>query len=99
MDIVLVVTTIASLFLVIAAAEPLADRLRLPYAALLAVLGIAIGAGALFFLRTEITDALTPVAEAILNFPIRSNVFLTVFLPTLLFQATLGMNVRRMIDD
>lgn len=99
MDIVLVVTIIASLFIVIAAAEPLADRLRLPYAALLAVLGIAIGAGALFFLRTEITDALTPVAEAILNFPIRSNVFLTVFLPTLLFQATLGMNVRRMIDD
>ena len=39
------------------------------------------------------------MAEAILGLPIRSNVFLYVFLPTLLFQATLGMNQRRMLDD
>ena len=99
MDIVLVTTIISSLFLVIAAAEPLAVRLRLPYSAILAILGILIGAGATFFLNTELTDALNPVAEAILNFPIRSNIFLYVFLPTLLFQATLGMNLRRMLDD
>ncbi|MDY8108775.1 cation:proton antiporter [Fulvimarina sp. 2208YS6-2-32] len=99
MDIVLVTTVIASLFLVIGAAEPLAARLRLPYSVILAVLGILIGAGAIFFLRTNLTDALNPVAEAILGLPIRSNVFLYVFLPTLLFQATLGMNLRRMLDD
>ncbi len=39
------------------------------------------------------------MAEAIIGLPIRSNVFLYVFLPTLLFQATLGMNLRRMLDD
>lgn len=39
------------------------------------------------------------MAGAILELPIRSDVFLYVFLPTLLFQATLGMNLRRMIDD
>ncbi|ROU04092.1 cation:proton antiporter [Histidinibacterium lentulum] len=99
MDIVLVTTVIASLFLVIGAAEPIAARLRLPYSVILAVLGVLIGVGALFFLRTELTDALNPVAEAILGLPIRSNVFLYVFLPTLLFQATLGMNLRRMLDD
>jgi len=99
MNIVVVTTIISSLFLVIAAAEPLAARLRLPYSAILAVLGILIGGGATFFLNTELTDALNPVAEAILDLPIRSNVFLYVFLPTLLFQATLGMNLRRMIDD
>ncbi|MBN2741123.1 MAG: cation:proton antiporter [Rhodobacteraceae bacterium] len=99
MDIVVVITVIASLFVVIAAAEPLAARLRLPYSVILAVLGVLIGMGAIFFLRTDLTDALNPVAEAILNLPIRSNVFLYVFLPTLLFQATLGMNLRRMLDD
>ncbi|MDU9004288.1 cation:proton antiporter [Sedimentitalea todarodis] len=99
MDIVLVTTIIASLFLVIGAAEPLAARLRLPYSVILAVIGVLIGAGAIFFLRTDLTDALNPVAEAILGLPIRSNVFLYVFLPTLLFQATLGMNLRRMLDD
>jgi len=95
MDIVLVTTVIASLFLVIGAAEPLAARLKLPFTVILAVLGVLIGTGAIFFLRTELTDALNPVAEAILGLPIRSNVFL----PTLLFQATLGMNLRRMLDD
>lgn len=99
MDIVVVTTIISSLFLVIAAAEPLAARLRLPYSAILACLGILIGGGATFFLNTELTDALNPVAEAIVDLPIRSNVFLYVFLPTLLFQATLGMNLRRMLDD
>ncbi len=96
---ILVTTVIASLFLVIGAAEPLAARLRLPYSVILAVLGILIGSGALFFMRTDLTDALNPVAEAILGLPIRSNIFLYVFLPTLLFQATLGMNLRRMLDD
>lgn len=99
MDIVVVTTVIASLFLVIGAAEPLAARLRLPYTVILAILGLLIGTGAIFLLRTELTDVLNPVAEAILGLPIRSNVFLYVFLPTLLFQATLGMNLRRMLDD
>jgi CPA1 family monovalent cation:H+ antiporter len=99
MDIIVFTATISSLFLVIAAAEPLAAQLRLPYSAILAGLGIFIGGGATFFLNTELTDALNPVAEAILDLPIRSNVFLYVFLPTLLFQATLGMNLRRMLDD
>lgn len=99
MDLVLVTTIIASLFLVIGVAEPLAARLRLPYSVILAVLGVMIGVGALLLLRTDLTDALNPVAEAILGLPIRSNVFLYVFLPTLLFQATLGMNLRRMLDD
>ncbi|MBR2657252.1 MAG: cation:proton antiporter [Loktanella sp.] len=99
MDIILVTTIISSLFLVIGIAEPLADRLRVPYTVILAILGMAIATAALFFLRTDLTNALNPMAEAILGLPIRSNVFLYVFLPTLLFQATLGMNLRRMLDD
>jgi len=99
MDIILVTTIISSLFLVIAAAEPLAARLRLPSTAVLAGIGILIGGGATFFLNTGFTDALNPAASAILALPIRSNVFLYVFLPTLLFQATLGMDLRRMLED
>lgn len=99
MSIVVITTIIAAFFLLIGIAEPLATRLRLPYSVLLASLGILIGLAAVFFLRTELTDALNPVAEAILGLPIRSNVFLYVFLPTLLFQVTLGVNLRRMLDD
>jgi CPA1 family monovalent cation:H+ antiporter len=46
MDIVLIAAVLASLFLVIGVAEPLAARLRLPYTVILAVLGIMIDAGA-----------------------------------------------------
>ncbi|TMV44675.1 sodium:proton antiporter, partial [Thioclava sp. BHET1] len=92
MDVALVTSIIASLFLFFGVAEPLAARLRLPYSVILAGLGIAIGLLASFFLHTTLTDALNPVAEAILNLPIRANVFLYVFLPTLIFQVTLGMN-------
>ncbi|MGR3552536.1 cation:proton antiporter domain-containing protein [Paracoccus sp. (in: a-proteobacteria)] len=99
MDIVVLTTITAGLFILIALAEPLAARLSLPYSVILAAFGILIGAAALFLLRTDLTDALNPVAESILALPIRSNVFLYVFLPTLIFQATLGMNVRRMADD
>src|SRR5690606_30522571 len=80
-------------------AEPLAARLRLPFVVIIAVIGILIAVAATFFLHTELTDALNPVAEAILALPIRSNVFLYVFLPTLIFQVTLGLNLRRMVDD
>ncbi|WP_170546175.1 cation:proton antiporter [Ruegeria arenilitoris] len=99
MDIVVITTIITSLFVVIGVAEPLAARLRLPFSVILAVLGIVIGLGATFFLNTDLTDVLNPGAQAIIDLPIRSNVFLYVFLPTLLFQATLGMNLRRMLDD
>ncbi|MCZ4353471.1 cation:proton antiporter [Roseovarius aestuarii] len=99
MDIILITTIIASLFLLIGAAEPLAHHLRMPYAVIIACLGILVGVAATFFLRTELTDALNPIAVAILALPIRSNVFLYVFLPTLVFQVTLGLNLRRMVDD
>ena len=99
MDIILITTIIASLFVIIGAAEPLAKYLRLPYAVIIASLGILIGGAASFFLHTDFTDALNPVADAILALPIRSNVFLYVFLPTLVFQVTLGLNLRRMADD
>ncbi|MCB1367618.1 MAG: cation:proton antiporter [Rhodobacteraceae bacterium] len=99
MDIILITTIIASLFLVIGLSEPLAARLRLPFTVILAIVGLLLGISAAYFLHTDLTDVLNPVAEAILGLPIRSNVFLYVFLPTLLFQATLGMNLRRMLDD
>jgi CPA1 family monovalent cation:H+ antiporter len=99
MDIAFVVAFVAALFLVIGLAEPLAARLRMPYSAMLAVLGILIGSGAALLLHSTFTDALNPVAGAIVALPIHSSLFLYVLLPTLLFQATLEMNLRRMADD
>ncbi|RJL04949.1 sodium:proton antiporter [Paracoccus aestuarii] len=99
MDILLLTSFTAVLFLLIAAAEPLAARISVPFSVMLAAVGILIGGGAILFLRTDLTDTLNPIAEGILSLPIRSSVFMYVFLPTLIFQATLEMNIRRMLDD
>ncbi|MDO9525483.1 MAG: cation:proton antiporter [Gemmobacter sp.] len=99
MDLIVFVAIIAALFVVIGLSEPLAGRLRLPSTVVLAAFGIAIAVAATFFWQTDLTDVLNPVALAILNLPIRSNVFLYVFLPTLIFQATLTINLRRILDD
>lgn len=99
MDLAVTIAIVASLFILIGLADPVAARLRLPVAVILAAFGIALGAGATFFWRTSLTDALNPVALAILNLPIRSSLFLYVFLPILIFQVTLSLNLRRMLDD
>lgn len=99
MDLVVIIAILTGLFLAIALAEPLAARLRLPTAVLLAALGMAIGGGAAWFWRTDVTDALNPVALAILNLPISSDVFIYVLLPILLFQVSLTLNLRRLMDD
>ena len=99
MSIALVTTLAAGLFLLIGLAEPLAARMRLPYSVALAVIGVVVGVGAALVLRSGEAAALDPVAEVLADPPIRADVFLYVFLPTLLFQTTLGIDLRRMLDD
>jgi CPA1 family monovalent cation:H+ antiporter len=99
MDLVIFLSVLAALFVVIGVGQPIAELLRLPFSVLLAIVGILVGAASGIFLRTELTDALDPLARSILEFPVNSQVFLYVFLPTLLFQVALTLNLRRMLDD
>lgn len=99
MDLIALVAVVACLFLLIGASEPLASRLRLPFTVVLAVVGMLLGAAALLAPSSGLADWLGPHALAMLDLPIRSNVFLYVFLPTLLFQVAIGLNLRRMLDD
>ncbi|EKX56218.1 putative sodium/hydrogen exchanger family [Rhodobacter sp. AKP1] len=99
MNIVLLVTALAVLFIVIAACEPVAARLRLPYSVVLAVVGAMLGTLALWLQRSGVAASFPPEVADLLALPIRSSVFLYMFLPTLLFQVSLSLNIRRMIDD
>jgi CPA1 family monovalent cation:H+ antiporter len=91
--------TVAGLLVLIGVLQPLAGRLNLPYTVLLAVVGVLIGAAAAFLLQTPLTDAFNEVAELILDFPITSTGFLFIFLPILLFEAALTIDVRRLPED
>ncbi len=94
-----VLFTIAGLLVLVGVLQPFAARLNLPGTVLLAVVGILIGVGAGFLLRTNLTDAFNGIAELILDFPISSTEFLYIFLPILLFEAALMIDVRRIAED
>lgn len=99
MDLIVLLAILSGLFLAIALSEPIAARLRLPVSVILAVVGMTIGAAASWFWTTTVTDALNPVALAILDLPISSGLFIYIFLPILLFQVSLTLNLRRLMDD
>lgn len=88
---------LAGLLALVSFMAPLAGRLRIPYSVLLAVVGFVLG------LLIHIPGGLPGVAgdffQSLRNFEISSETFLFVFLPVLLFETALAMNVRRLMDD
>ena len=73
----------AGLLTVISLVQRLALRLTLPASILFAIVGIAIGI----------------VTRGSGDLPVNSGIFLYVFLPALLFQSSLTVDVRRLLDD
>src|SRR5690606_3481141 len=76
---------------------PLAGRVKLPYSVLLAIVGCLLGIG--LHLHGWAPPVLRDLLDTIERFEISSETFLTVFLPVLLFETALAMNVRRLMDD
>jgi monovalent cation:H+ antiporter, CPA1 family len=98
-DLPSVLIIVATLLGITSLVQPLAQRLRLSHTVLLAAVGVLIGAGSTFLVATPLTDAFNVPAGLILDFPSTSQVFLYVFLPALLFQASLTLDVRRAAED
>ncbi|HKP26716.1 MAG TPA: cation:proton antiporter, partial [Dongiaceae bacterium] len=76
-----------------------AQRVRLPYSVLLALAGSALGL--LMAVRGDMPAGFvgTDFLDALANFHISSQAFLVIFLPTLLFETALAIDVRRMLND
>jgi CPA1 family monovalent cation:H+ antiporter len=91
--------TVAGLLVVIGLLQPLAARLNLSPTVLLAVVGVLIGSAAGFLLHTDLTNVFNDIAELIVDFPISSTEVLYIFLPVLLFEASITIDVRRMLED
>lgn len=93
---------LAGLLAVVSLLPPLARRLRLPYTVLLAAVGVAIGS-VLYLARWQHgLDGLGLVGdflEALGGMTLTSEAFLYIFLPVLLFEMALAVNVRRLMDD
>lgn len=90
---------IAGFLVLVSLVQPAAERLRLPYAVLLAVVGVAVGGLASFLLYTPLISVFDAVVAPIVNLPFNASIFLTVFLPILLFHASLSIDVREIAQD
>lgn len=95
----LFIAAIAGLLVVISLIQPLARRLKVAPSVVLALVGTAIGVLSGWLLYTPSTDAFNQIASVFVNLPLNSQGILHLFLPVLLFQTTLTLDVRRMADD
>src|SRR5215469_12065040 len=78
---------------------PLAERLSIPYAVLLAVVGVAIGGIANLPFASHPGDIVGDVAGWLHDFGLSPESLLYVFLPALLFEAALNVDVRQLNDE
>lgn len=97
MEVGFLVFGLAGLLTLVCFMPPLAGRIKLPYSVLLAIVGCLLGM--LVHLHGWAPRVVADFLDAIEKFEISSETFLVVFLPVLLFETALSMNVRRLIDD
>ncbi len=95
-DFVLVLAVVGA---IAAMLQAVANRFAVPHLVLLALLGIGLGALARAAFHFESLGPLTNAGVMLASLDISSEAILTVFLPILLFQTGLTVDVRRMIDD
>ena len=99
MDLRITLVLLAGLLILVSLLQPIATRLRLPASVLLALVGISLGVVSTVVARAAPDSAFAIVARLFVDLPVDSNTFLYIFLPALLFQSALAIEVQRMIED
>ncbi len=87
------------MLILVSAIQPLARRLLVSDAVLLALVGITVGAGSAYVLSHHPDGDLYRVAATFAHFPLNSQLFLVLFLPVLVFHGALSIDVRRLARD
>lgn len=98
-DLRTIVLLLAGLLIVISLIQPLANRLRLSSSVLLAMVGVAIGVTSTLLLHIRTANEFDFFARVIVKLPIHSEAFLYIFLPLLLFQTALTIEVQQIVED
>jgi monovalent cation:H+ antiporter, CPA1 family len=87
-----------ALLALVALLLPLASRLRVPFAVLLAVVGCSLGA-LIDLAKARSQGAPNALVEVLSSLNLSGEAFLYIFLPTLLFETALNVDVRRLLDE
>jgi CPA1 family monovalent cation:H+ antiporter len=97
MNVGFLVFGLAGLLTLVCFMPPLAGRLKLPYSVLLAIVGCLLGW--VVQVHGWAPGFIGDFLDTLDDFEISSETFLMVFLPVLLFETALAMNVRRLMED
>jgi CPA1 family monovalent cation:H+ antiporter len=90
---------IVGLLMLVGFLPALARRINLPYTVLLAIVGLSLGA---LVAATRGVVGMGPLGDflrALQGFDIPAEAFLAIFLPALLFETALAIDVRQLMDD
>src|SRR5882672_9856601 len=98
-EIAVTILGITGLLALVSLLPPVAHRLNLPFSVLLALAGCALGIVVFFGQNLPISGLLGDFVVALRGFEISPEALLYIFLPTLLFEAALMIDVRRLMDD
>lgn len=98
-DIAIQILAMAGLLALVSFLPPLAARFRVPYTVLLAAVGVALGAAIQSFAGMPGKGPFIDFVNSLAELDISSEVLLHVFLPVLLFETALTIDVRRLFDD
>jgi CPA1 family monovalent cation:H+ antiporter len=98
-DVLLGILAVSFLLLFASLAVPLADRLRIPHAVLLAAIGM--GAGLLTAVVGDMAGmgAGTDIIKGFAHLGVEAEALIALFLPALLFTVGIHIDVRRLIDE
>jgi monovalent cation:H+ antiporter, CPA1 family len=99
LDVALLLLAVALLLVVVGGIQPLAARLRLPPAVLLAGFGIAIGAASSIASHGPLAGQIDGAVHLFQELPVTSETIIYVFLPLLVFEAGITSDVRRILED
>ncbi|HEX3498704.1 MAG TPA: cation:proton antiporter [Stellaceae bacterium] len=98
-DIVLTIFALTGLLALVSFLLPLADRVAIPYAVLLAAVGCAIGGVIAFLGPTVGTGVVGDMIHGLHRFDLTAEALLYIFLPTLLFETALNVDVQRLTEE
>jgi CPA1 family monovalent cation:H+ antiporter len=99
MSLPILLLVVAGLLAVVSLVQRLAARFTLPASILLSLLGIAVGGVSTFVIQSGTGGSIGEVARAFADVPVTSETFLFVFVPALIFQSALTVDVRRVMED
>jgi Na+:H+ antiporter len=97
--VVVTVFAVTLLLALVSLLPPLSARLNIPYAVLLAAVGCALGGLIALAGHSGQGWPLGEVVTALRSVHLSSDAFLFIFLPTLLFETALNVDVQRLLDE